>query len=72
VGANGAEAGATAPSVSVAGKGELGVPADAAAPHAMPEVTGNKVTVPWRPAKRKSQDLFREKVGFWGDATGDE
>ena len=29
--------------------------------------------VPWRPTKRKSQDLFQQKVGFWADeAAGEE
>lgn len=37
------------------------------------QVTGNKVGVPWRPAKRQNQELFRQKVGFWADgAAGEE
>lgn len=36
------------------------------------QVTGNKVSVPWRPAKRRSQELFRRKVGHWADGAGNE
>lgn len=30
-------------------------------------MTGNKVAVAWRPAKRQKQELFGQGVGFWGD-----
>lgn len=31
------------------------------------QVTGNKVSTPWRPGKRQKQELFAQKVGFWGE-----
>lgn len=31
------------------------------------QVTGNKISVAWCPAKRKKHEQFAERVGFWGN-----